>query len=111
MNDKNYSSKNVYGLEKSYNFNFENIQSIFFLKEFYTIDQATKILIDNNLIFKRINIDQYYFRFTFQSRLQLQKQNYIKKITYIDDNKIKIESYIAPKNNNNNNISIASFTF
>lgn len=89
------------------NFNqFNNIQSIFFLKEFYTIEQATKILIENNLVFKRINIDQYYFRFTFQSRLQLQKKNFVKKINYIDDNKIKIESYILIKTP-----IICSFTF
>ena len=97
--------------DKIYNFNqFNNIQSIFFSKEFYTIEHATKTLIENNLIFKRINIDQYYFRFTFQSRLQLQKQNFVKKINYIDDNKIKIESYIPTKTPINCSAT-ACFTF
>lgn len=75
-----------------------NIQSIFFNKNNYNIEKATKYLIENNLSnFKRINEDKYYYRFTYMSRIKLQHENYIKQIKYLEDNTIKIEYYIKPQ--------------
>jgi hypothetical protein len=72
-----------------------NIQSIFFNKNNYTLKTATEYLINNSLSnFKRINEDKYYYRFTYQSRLKLQNNNYVKQIKYLEDNTIKIEHYI-----------------
>ena len=72
-----------------------NIQSIFFNKEKYTLENSIEYLSKNNLInYKRVNEDKYYFRFTYQSRIKLQNQNYIKQIKFLDDNNIKIEHYI-----------------
>lgn len=72
-----------------------NIQSIFFNKNNFTLEKATEFLINNSLSnFKRINEDKYYYRFTYQSRLKLQKENYVKQIKYLEDNTIKIEHYI-----------------
>lgn len=75
-----------------------NIQSIYFNKQKYTIEKSIEYLIDNNLNnFKRINEDKYYYRFTYQSRIKLQQQNYIKQIKYLEENNIKIEHYIKPE--------------
>jgi hypothetical protein len=74
-----------------------NVQSIFFNKEKYTLENSIEYLSKNNLInYKRVNEDKYYFRFTYQSRIKLQNQNYIKQIKFLDDNNIKIEHYIKP---------------
>ena len=71
-----------------------NIQSIFFLKNKFSLNSSTDCLIKNNLgNFKRINEDKYYYRFTYQSRLKLQEQNYIRQVEYFDNNNIKIEHY------------------
>jgi len=78
-----------------------NIQSIFFNKNNYTLEKATEFLINNSLSnFKRINEDKYYYRFTYQSRIKLQNNNYIKQIKYLEDNTIKIEHYIKLNINN-----------
>ena len=75
-----------------------NIQSIFFNKQKYTLENAIKYLIENDLInYKRINEDKYNFRFTYQSRIKLQNQYYIKQIKILDDGNIKIEHYIKPE--------------
>jgi len=75
-----------------------NIQSIFFSKNKYSIDDAIEYLIKNKLDnYKRINTDKYYYRFTFQSRIQLQNNNYYKQIKHIDDSNIKIEHYTKPE--------------
>ena len=75
-----------------------NIQSIFFNKQKFTLENAIKYLIDNDLInYKRINEDKYNFRFTYQSRIKLQNQHYIKQLKYLDDGNIKIEHYIKPE--------------
>ena len=74
------------------------IQSIFFSKNKYSIDNAIEYLTKNNLDnYKRINTDKYYYRFTYQSRIQLQNNNYYKQIEYLDDSNIKIEHYTKPK--------------
>jgi len=74
------------------------IQSIFFSKNKYSIDSAIEYLKLNNLdSYKRINEDRYYYRFTFQSRIKLQNQNYYKQIEYIDNSDIKIEHYYKPE--------------
>jgi len=79
-----------------------NIQSIFFNKNNYTLEKATEYLINNSLSnFKRINEDKYYYRFTYQSRLKLQNNNYVKQIKYLEDNTIKIEHYIKLNINHN----------
>lgn len=76
------------------------IQSIFFSKNTYSLEKSTEYLINNNLTnFKRINEDRYYYRFTYQSRIKLQNQNYIKQIKFLDNNNIKIEHYIKPNVN------------
>lgn len=77
-----------------------NIQSIFFNKEKYSLEKSTEYLINNKLSnFKRINEDRYYNRFTYQSRIKLQNQNFLKQIKYLDDGNIKIEHYIKPEVN------------
>jgi hypothetical protein len=77
-----------------------DIQSIFFNKEKYDLKSSTEYLIKEKLgHFKRANEDRYYFRFTFQSRIKLQNQNYIKQIKFLENNSIKIEHYIKPKLN------------
>jgi hypothetical protein len=78
-----------------------NIQSIFFNKNNYTLEKATEFLINNSLSnFKRINEDKYYYRFTYQSRIKLQNNNYVKQIKFLEDNTIKIEHYIKLNINN-----------
>ena len=75
-----------------------NIQSIFFNKQNYTLEKSIEYLNNNNLgNFKRINEDKYYYRFTYQSRIKLQQQHFIKQIKYLEDNNIKIEHYIKPE--------------
>lgn len=75
-----------------------NIQSIFFNKEKYTLEKSTEYLIKENLInYRRINEDRYYFRFTYQSRIKLQNQNYIKQVKFLDEGNIKIEHYTKPE--------------
>jgi len=74
-----------------------NIQSIFFNKEFFTLESSTEYLIKENLgNYKRINEDRYYYRFTYQSRIKLQNQNYVKQTKFLEDGKIKIEHYTKP---------------
>ena len=78
--------------------NFPNIQSIFFNKNKYTLKLSTDYLIQNDLSnFKRINEDKYYYRFTYQSRIKLQNQNYIKNTKFLEDGDIKIEYYTKPE--------------
>jgi hypothetical protein len=75
-----------------------NIQSIFFNKEFFTLESSTEYLIKENLNnYKRINEDRYYYRFTYQSRIKLQNQNYVKHTKFLEDGNIKIEYYIKPE--------------
>jgi hypothetical protein len=74
-----------------------NIQSIFFNKEKFSLEASTEYLIKENLgDYKRINEDRYYYRFTYQSRIKLQNQNYIKQTKFLEDGKIKIEHYTKP---------------
>jgi hypothetical protein len=74
-----------------------NIQSIFFNKRIFTLNNSTEWLINNKLgDFKRVNEDRYYYRYTFQSRIKLQQQNYIKQTKYIENDNIKIEHYTKP---------------
>ena len=78
--------------------NCPNIQSIFFNKNKFTLETSTEYLIKNDLgNFKRINTDKYYFRFTYQSRIKLQNNNYIKHIKFLEDGNIKIEYYLRPE--------------
>jgi len=75
-----------------------NIQSIYFSKHKYTIDESINYLKKNNLDhYKRINEDKYYNRFTYQSRIKLQNKNYYKQIKYLDDSNIKIDYYTKPE--------------
>jgi uncharacterized membrane protein len=75
-----------------------NIQSIYFSKHKYTIDESINYLKKNKLDhYKRINEDKYYYRFTFQSRIKLQNNNYYKQIEYLDDSNIKIDHYTKPE--------------
>jgi hypothetical protein len=75
-----------------------NIQSIYFSKHKYTIDESINYLKKNKLDhYKRINEDKYYYRFTFQSRIKLQNNNYYKQIEYLDDSNIKIDYYTKPE--------------
>ena len=75
-----------------------NIQSIFFNKEFFSLESSTEYLIKENLEnYKRINEDRYYYRFTYQSRIKLQHQNFVKQIKFLDDGAIKIEHYTKPE--------------
>ena len=74
------------------------IQSIFFSKNKYSIDDAIEYLKKNKLDnYKRINTDKYYYRFTYQSRIQLQNNNYYKQIEHLDNSDIKIEHYTKPE--------------
>jgi hypothetical protein len=74
------------------------IQSIFFSKNKYNIDDAIEYLKKNKLDnYKRINTDKYYYRFTYQSRIQLQNNNYYKQIEHLDNSDIKIEHYTKPE--------------
>jgi hypothetical protein len=74
--------------------NCPNIQSIFFNKNKFSLENATEYLTKNDLSnFKRINEDRYYYRFTYQSRIKLQNQNYIKNTKFLEDGDIKIEYY------------------
>lgn len=74
-----------------------NIQSIFFNKDSFTLESSTEYLIKENLgNYKRINEDRYYYRFTYQSRIKLQNQNYVKHIKFLEGGNIKIEHYIKP---------------
>ena len=74
-----------------------NIQSIFFNKESFSLEASTEYLIKENLgDYKRINEDKYYYRFTYQSRIKLQNQNYVKQTKFLEDGKIKIEHYTKP---------------
>ena len=71
----------------------EILQSIFFNKNKYNLETAKKYLLNNNYgKYKRINEDKYYIRFTFNSRIKLQKNNYIKEIEFLGDD-IKIFRY------------------
>jgi hypothetical protein len=75
-----------------------NIQSIFFNKEKYSLEKSTEYLMKNEWgNFKRINEDRYYYRFTYQSRIKLQNQNFIKQIKILEEGNIKIEYYIKPE--------------
>lgn len=75
-----------------------NIQSIFFNKEKFSLEKSTEYLTKNEWNnFKRINEDRYYYRFTYQSRIKLQNQNYIKQIKFLEDGNIKIEHYVKPE--------------
>ena len=75
-----------------------NIQSIYFSKHKYSIDDSIIYLKKNKLDhYKRINEDKYYYRFTFQSRIKLQNNNYYKQTEYLDDSNIKIEHYTKPE--------------
>lgn len=75
-----------------------NIQSIFFNKQIFSLEKSTQYLINNKLTnFKRVNEDRYYYRFTYQSRIKLQQQNFIKQIKYLEDGNIKVEHYIKPQ--------------
>jgi hypothetical protein len=74
--------------------NYPNIQSIFFNKNNFSLENSTEYLIKNDLInYKRVNEDKYYYRFTYQSRIKLQNQNYIKNTKFLEDGDIKIEYY------------------
>ena len=78
--------------------NYPNIQSIFFNKNKFTLEKSTEYLIKNELInYKRVNEDKYYYRFTYQSRIKLQNQNYIKNTKFLEDGDIKIEYYTKPE--------------
>jgi hypothetical protein len=78
--------------------NYPNIQSIFFNKNKFTLNTSTEYLIKNSLgNFKRINEDKYYYRFTYQSRIKLQNDNYIKNTKFLEDGNIKIEYYLKPE--------------
>jgi len=75
-----------------------NIQSIYFSKHNYSIDDSIIYLKKNKLDnYKRINEDRYYYRFTFQSRIKLQNNNYYKQTEYLDNSNIKIEHYTKPE--------------
>jgi len=75
-----------------------NIQSIFFNKLKFTEITATEYLIKNSLgNFKRINTDRYYYRFTYQSRIKLQQDNFIKQVEFLEEGNIKIEHYYKPE--------------
>lgn len=74
-----------------------NIQSIFFNKQKYSLITSTEYLTKNELSnFKRINEDKFYYRYTYQSRIKLQNQNYIKQVKILEEGKIKIEHYVKP---------------
>jgi hypothetical protein len=75
-----------------------NIQSIFFNKEKFSLETSTEYLIKENLTnYKRINEDRYYYRYTFQSRIKLQNQNFVKQIKFLEEGAIKIEHYTKPE--------------
>jgi hypothetical protein len=77
---------------------YPNIQSIFFNKNKFSLENATEYLTKNELSnFKRINEDRYYYRFTYLSRIKLQNQNYIKNTKFLEDGNIKIEYYTKPE--------------
>jgi hypothetical protein len=74
-----------------------NIQSIFFNKQKYSLITSTEYLTKNELSnFKRINEDKFYYRYTYQSRIKLQNQNYIKQVKILEEGNIKIEHYVKP---------------
>jgi len=71
----------------------EILQSIFFNKNKYNLETAKKYLLNKNYgKYKRINEDKYYIRFTYNSRIILQKNNFIKNIEFLGDD-IKIFRY------------------
>jgi len=69
------------------------IQSIFFDKNKYNIEDCKDYLKKINLDkYKRINIDKYNYRFTYNSRIQLQNDNYIRQVKQISDG-VRLEYY------------------
>ena len=69
------------------------IQSIFFDKNKYNIEDCKDYLKKNHLDkYKRINIDKYNYRFTYNSRIQLQNDNYIRQVKQISDG-VRLEYY------------------
>ena len=69
------------------------VQSIFFNKNKFNIEDCKDYLKKNNLDkYKRINVDKFNIRITYNSRIKLQNDNYIRQVRHISDG-IKVEYY------------------